>query len=46
MLLQKFLDLTKFPGADEILTSQMKSVGEVMAIDPHSKNLFKKQYED
>ena len=32
----------KFPGADEILTSQMKSVGEVMAIGSSFQESFQK----
>ena len=43
MLSQKFLDLTlrKVSETDSRLTTQMKSVGEVMAIDEDFKNHFK-----
>ena len=35
-------DFEKFPAADSVLTTQMKSVGEVMAIGGHSRNPCRK----
>ena len=44
MLLLKFLDLhlKKFPQADSRLTTQMKSVGEVMSIGRTFQESFQK----